>query len=224
MAMIYGADSVVPVNTRLTNGYTLFDWVMRMSCYPSFWGRTLLGDMTVTTDEIEFLHRQKCKVGFIVNNFSETEISSNEDVEKAMLAIKAMDKLGIPRDQGITIFAYINPDWCVNHNWMLSFAYQIAKNGYVPGFIGNTDSSLNFNFGRQCSHYVQANNKYYHIPTVYWATEPKLNFEPSLWVPYAPSQLLPQDMHLWNYGRINFHNICVQKSYMRDKSIMQSFF
>ena len=224
MAMIYGVDSVAPANARLTNGYTLFDWVMRMSCYPSFWGRTLLGDMAITNDEIEFLHRKKCKVGFIVHNLSEAEISSDDGIEKAITAVRVAQALRIPQNKGITIFAYINPEWSVNHDWMLSFASRIVKHGYTVGFIGNTDSSINFNFGRQCSHYVQANNKKWHYPTVYWATEPKLNHEPNIWAPYAPSQLLPQDMHLWNYGKITFHNILVQKSYLRDNSIMQSFF
>lgn len=35
------------------------------------------------------------------------------------------------------------------------------KNGYTPAFIGHTDSSKNFNFDRQCSHYVQATTLLY---------------------------------------------------------------
>ena len=48
MALIYGAESRIPANTPLTNGYNLYDWVMRKSCFPSFWGRTLTGEGALT--------------------------------------------------------------------------------------------------------------------------------------------------------------------------------
>ena len=54
MSMIFGADSSFPSNTRLTNGYTLFDWVMRKNCFPAFWGRNILGENSITEEEIEF--------------------------------------------------------------------------------------------------------------------------------------------------------------------------
>lgn len=37
-----------------------------------------------------------------------------------------------------------------------NFVFYLCVLNGIPGFIGNTDSSKNFNFDRQCSHYVQA--------------------------------------------------------------------
>jgi len=62
MTQIFGADSRMPANTRLTNGYTLYDWVMRMSCFPSFWGRSLIGEKAVTKEEIDFLHSKHLRL------------------------------------------------------------------------------------------------------------------------------------------------------------------
>ena len=210
-------------NTRLTNGYCLYDWVMRKSCYPSFWGRTLCGEGVLESEEIEYLKSQKCKIALIIRDLNEADISANKAEKDALRAVEAAKKLEVPQNMGIALFAEIDRNWSVNHNWMLSFAYHLTKNGYIPGFIGNTDSSDNFNFGRQCSHYVQAMRSRTEYPSVYWSSAPKYNFDPESWAPYAPSELLPKDMHLWQYGTVNFHSIQVNKSYARDESIMKNF-
>lgn len=59
MSLIYGTNSGMPANTRLTNGYTLYEWVMRKSCFPSFWGRSLTGERKITAEEIEFLRSKR---------------------------------------------------------------------------------------------------------------------------------------------------------------------
>ena len=51
MAMIFGVDSTAPANVRLTNGYHMYDWVMRMNRFPAFWGRALTGEDAITADE-----------------------------------------------------------------------------------------------------------------------------------------------------------------------------
>jgi len=223
MTQIFGADSRMPANTRLTNGYTLYDWVMRMSCFPSFWGRSLIGEKAVTKEEIDFLHSKHCKVALILRDLKEEEISINEDFISSR-AIEAARALDIPQNKGIAIFAEIDTDYSVNHNWMIRFASTMNNSGYIPGFIGNTDSSKNFNFGRQCSHYVQATRSVDQLNALYWSTEPKYKFDPYKWATYAPSELLPKDMHLWQYGSVDFHNVHANKSYARDASVMKHFY
>ena len=220
MPLIYGADSIMPADTRLTNGYTLFDWVMRKSCFPSFWGRSLTGEGQVTASEIEFLRSKHCKVAFTIRDLAEPEISQNDGTHSAVRAIEAAKAMGIPQNKGIALFAYIPSDWSVNHNWMMGFASNLLNSGYVAGFIGNTDSSKNFNFDRQCSHYVQATRNADQLHAVYWSTEPKYDFDPDIWASYAPSELLPHDMHLWSYGTVDFHSVHATKVYARDSSVL----
>ena len=54
--------------------------------------------------------------------------------------------------------------------------------------------------------------------TVYWATEPKLEEEPLAWSPYAPSELEPNDMHIWRVGKtITYkNNIEVMRNYIQE--------
>ena len=77
---------------------------------------------------------------------------------------------------------------------------------------------MNFNFGRQCSHYVQYMGDVGRESTVYWATEPKLEEEPLAWLPYAPSELEPNDMHIWRVGKtITYkNNIEVMRNYIQE--------
>lgn len=223
MSIIYGADSTMPANTKLTNGYTLYEWVMRKSCFPSFWARDIEGENAISKDEIDYLRRKKCRIALVLRELAETEISQNDGAAMAIKAIEAAKTLGVPQYKEKAIFAFFNPEWSVNHNWMINFAAQLVNNGYIPGFIGNTDSSKNFNFGRQCSHYVQATRKAEQLHARYWATEPKFDFDPDIWAPYAPSELLPNDIHIWNYGSVDFHSIHAEKLYSRDKTVMDCF-
>lgn len=223
MELIYGVDSTVPANVRLTNGFRLYDWVMRKSCFPSFWGRPIDGARPITADEIKFLKSKNCKIACIVRDFSEAVISANKGQDDAVKAIRTARRLGIPANSGIALFADIPSAWSVNHNWMISFAGTLLKNGYIPGFMGNTDSSDNFNFDRQCSHYVQATRADNQMNAVYWSKAPTYRFDPDIWAPYAPSELLPRDMHLWQYGTVEFHGITAHKNYAQDRSVLQHF-
>ncbi len=224
MNLIYGADSRTRVDIRLTNGYNLYEWVMRKSCFPSFWGRNMTGKYAVTKEEIAFLHQMGCKVALIANGFEEVSIASNNAQNDALRTIEAAKRLGVPQNKGITLFAEIPGKLCVNHNWMIGYANHLLRNGYCPGFIGDTDSSKNFNFGRQCSHYIQATRKNCHPLTTYWATAPHYNFDPAVWAPYAPSQILPADIHIWQYGTVDFHTISAGKCYARDESVLERFY
>ena len=133
-----------------------------------------------------------------------------------------MKELGVPQNEGIALFAEIKPEWSVNHNWMISFAQVISANGYVPAFIGNTDSSKNFNFDRQCSHFVQATKDVNYFGAVFMATEPKLDSMPEKWEPYRPSALQPEDISLWCCGTTTFDFIGVEDVYAKDDKVLEN--
>ncbi len=156
MKTIFGVNSVTPINKKLKNGHTMYDWVVRKNCYPAFCMRTLTGDNKIIPEEIEFLKAKGCKIGLVFNDLTEKEVSAISGVLSAERAVNAALELGVPVNTGIVLFAEIKPEWSVNHNWMISFASTLRAKGFVAGFIGNTDSSKNFNFDRQTGHFVKA--------------------------------------------------------------------
>ena len=220
MAYVFGVDSVYPANIKLKNGYTLYDWVVRKNCFPAFWGRSLAGEHAITKEEVEFLHQRNCKVIPIVNHLNAASIRAQDAIRDLPEIIAAGKKLDIPQDEGVTIFAEIPGDQWVNHNWMISYAFNLINKGYLAGFIGNTDSSVNFNFDREASHYVAATEFLSDYKTTFWATEPKSDRAPEKWSPYCPSELNPEDMDLWRTGKITFDGIVVNENYIRDLSLL----
>lgn len=122
MKTIFGVNSATPSNKRLKNGYTLFDWIMRQKCFPEFCMRTLCGEDEITAEEIEFLRTKDCKIGLVIRDLTETEISGVNGTEQAIRAVSRARELGVPENAGIAIFAEINPEYSINHNWMISFA------------------------------------------------------------------------------------------------------
>ena len=220
MKNVLGCDSSIPADKRLSNGYTMFDWVMRQLCFPAFWARTLLGENSITSDEVHFLNDHDCKIALVIRDLTEEEVSSSSGSEVALRAIEAAKALKTPQDKGIALFAEFAPDWSVNHNWMLSFATCIFNAGYVPGFIGNTDSSENFNFDRQTGHYLEASNKMKLPSAVFYATAPIINAEPTEWSPFAPSDMTQDEIHFWKTGKVNYRDISVDTVYARDDSVL----
>lgn len=220
MKTVFGVSSVTPINKRLKNGYTMYEWVMRQKGFPAFCMRTLCGEDKITAEEIDFLKSKNCKAGFVMRDLTEIGVSGNNGTDDALRAVEALKELNVPQNNGIAVFAEVKPEWSVNHNWMISFAQTLSANGFVPGFIGNTDSSKNFNFDRQCSHYVQATKETNGFGAVYCATEPKCDNTPAEWVPYCPSALQPEDMGLWICGTTTFDLIYVDDVYAKDESVL----
>ena len=216
----YGMSAVAPVNKKMKNGYTMYDWVKRQRCFPAFCMRTLCGEGKLTEEEIAFLKEKDCKIGLVIRDLTEVKVSGMNGTEDALHAVEAANELGVPKEAGMVLFAEIKPEWSINHNWMISFAQAISENGYVPGFIGNTDSSKNFNFDRQCSHFVQATQEAGCFGAVYMATEPKQEDMPETWTPYCPSALEPEDMSLWACGKTVFGQLEVEDVYARDEMVL----
>jgi len=222
MAVIFGADSKARADVKLINGYDLYSWVMRMNGFPAFWGRSISGENHIEMEELEFLRDKNCRVALIFNELTEAGVSAMSAEEDAMRAIKAARTIGAPDYGNIAIFAAIGDKWSINNSWMMSYAHMLSSNGYIPGFIGNTDSSKNFNFGRQCSHYVENTTEQNNYGTVYWATEPKLDtIEPTEWAPYCPSAMRPDQIDMWRIGINSCGNVTANKTFARDKSILK---
>jgi len=220
MKTIYGVLSTTPANKRLKNGYTMYNWVMRQKGFPAFWGRDLSGEDAITQEEIDFLRQKDCKIALVLRDLTEVQVSGNNGTADALAAVEAAKSMGVPQNAGIALFVEIDPAWSVNHNWMISFAQTLVANGYTPGFIANTDSSKNFNFDRQCSHYVQATGEVGQFGAVYGATEPKVDSVPTAWEPYCPSALNPEDIGLWVCGTTTFDAEQVDNVYARDEKVL----
>ena len=220
MKTVFGVYSATPLNKKLKNGYTMHDWVMRQNGYPAFCLRSLTGDHAITVEEIDFLRQKDCRIGLIIRDLTEAQVSRTNGAEDGRRAAEAAKALGVPQHRGIAICVEIKPEWSVNHNWMIGFAYALSSAGYCPGFIGNTDSSKNFNFDRQCSHYVQATADTNGFGAVYGATEPKAESAPESWEPYCPSALNPEDIGLWVCGTTTFDALTLDNVYARDEKVL----
>ncbi len=222
MKTIFGVNSATPINKKLKNGYTMYDWVMRQKGFPAFCLRTLCGEDKITAEEMGFLESKDCKIGLVIRDLTEAEVSGVSGTAAALRAAKAAKELGVLPNGVVIIFAEIKPEWSINHNWMISFAETLESNGYVPGFIGNTDSSKNFNFDRQCSHFVQATNDVNHFGAVFMASEPKRDEMPEEWAPYCPSALEREDMSFWCCGTTTFDYIQVEDVYAKDDKVLEN--
>ena len=212
---IFGVKSKAPANKKLSNGYTLFDWTIRTNCPPKFWARSITGENKVTTDELEFLASKGCRLALILDDLSEESVSYENGKADAQRAIDAVKEIGVPDTTDFVIFACIEDSWSVNHNWMIDFDLTLLRNGYKAGFIGNTDSSVNFNFDRQFSHLINVG-----CEAVCWATAPLKMDEPEEWAPYAPSAIEPEDVMLWQIKTEEYKNIPYGCIYGKDKSAL----
>ena len=158
----------------------------------------------------------------VIRDLTEAKVSGVNGKEDALKAVESAKELGVPQNEGIALFAEIKPEWSVNHNWMISFAQVVSANGYIPAFIGNTDSSKNFNFDRQCSHFAQATKDANYFGALFMATEPKLDSMPNDWAPYCPSELEPEDISLWSCGTTTFDFTGVEDVYARDEKALEN--
>lgn len=222
MKNIYGVNSVMPINTKLKNGYTMYDWIVRQKGFPKFCMRTLSGENKINKDEIEFLRNKDCKIGLVIRDLSETIVSGNNGIDDASRAVEIVKELGVPSNESIAIFAEVGSDWSINHNWMITFAQTLFFNGYIAGFIANTDSSINFNFDRQCGHFVKATSSAEQFDAIYCATEPKRIKAPENWEPYCPSVMEPKDIKLWSCRNTSFDKFVVDDVYAINEKVLDN--
>ena len=74
---------------------------MRQKCFPRFWGRTILGEDSITDKEIEYLKSKDCKILPIMQDLSEEAVSGINGAEDALRAINAAESLGIPKTKAL---------------------------------------------------------------------------------------------------------------------------
>lgn len=218
MKKTFGVFSEIPSSKRLSNGFTMFDWVMRKNRFPAFWLRTVSGEEGLTKEEITFLESRNCKVIPVIGDFSESETASSKGSESGKKAVQKITELNIAT--GTPIFVYIRDGMCVNHNWMIKFARTLKSNEFIPGFMGNTDSSIDPVFDRQVSHFIEATSNVNGYDAVFLATEPKITGEPEEWIPFCPSAMDYEDMDLWMTGEIRFKDLCVSEVYAKNNKIL----
>ena len=92
MKTVFGVNSATPINKRLKNGYTMYDWVARQKGFPSFCMRTLCGEEKITAEEIEFLRSKDCKIGLVIRDLTEKSVSGINGTEDSLSAARAVFK------------------------------------------------------------------------------------------------------------------------------------
>lgn len=209
--LLFGVDSKVPSNDVLQNNITEFEWVTRNKLYPNFWGRNIIGEDSLTREEIDFLHGMGCKIAAIYtdSDAKETEEQGKLCAEKA--AACAL-RLGIHEDAAI--FLEIGETEAVTTEYMKGYAHTLLNEGYTPAFKTNTDAAA-YGFDREYSRGMQRDKELFGQCLI-WAVTPSLEeyekittshlIHPDNWVPYAPSGITRNDIAVWQYGK-NCHPI-----------------
>lgn len=216
MKIFFGVNSNIPLNSKTKNGYTIYDWVVRKKGIPAFCFRTLCGENSTTREEIDYLKKKNCRMGMVIRDLKELDISSSHGDKDAFKAIRELKRLDLNSNKRIAIFADINPNWSINHNWMITFAQTLVVNGYIPAFIANTDSSQSCSFDRQCSHFANATRDTSCFGTIFCATEPKTPNKPETWSPFCPSALETSEIALWMCGKTEIDNTFVDDVYLNN--------
>ncbi len=208
--LFFGVDSQIQCDDILQNNLTEFEWAVRNKIYPSFWGRNLVGENSLTKEEINFLHQKGCKIAAIYNDSGEKQTQDQgriiaEKINKFVL------ELGIPK--GTAIFLEIADTENASTNFMKGFAERIIESGLTPGFKANTDA--NFPFDREYSRGMQTKREIFEKCLI-WAVAPTLPeydrvttthlIHPDNWLPFAPSGITRNDIAIWQYGK-NCHPI-----------------
>ena len=203
--LLFGVDSRIQADDILQNNISEFEWVARNKVYPNFWGRNLVGENSLTKQEIDFLHEKGCKIAAIY-----TSLDVKETEEQGKIVAKKIDvvvtELGIP--QGTAIFLEISESENITRDYMRGFAAGLVEEGFTPAFKANTDA--NFGFDREFSRGLQTDRDVFSKCLV-WAVAPSLAeyervttthlIHPDNWIPFAPSGITRDDIAVWQYGK-----------------------
>lgn len=220
MKTIFGVSSTTPSNKMMQNGYTMYDWLKIQKCIPKFWGRNISGQDAINLSEINYLKEKNCKVFFVFDELTEEDVSTFDGTNSAAVILNAMRKLEVPKNKDIAIFIKLNDSWSINYHWMISFTQAICENGYVPGFIGNTDSSTNFIFDRHCTYLFRAAEEINCFEVVFMVSNPKLDTMTDELMPHCSSALKPENVHIWSCGTTTTSNyVGVEDIYVKDEKI-----
>lgn len=203
--LLFGVDSKIQADDILQNNISEFEWVVRNKVYPNFWGRNLVGENSLTKQEIDFLHEKGCKIAAIY-----TSPDAKQTEEQGKIAAKKIDvvamELGIPQETAVFLEIGENED--VTRNYMRGFAAGLIEEGFTPAFKANTDAY--FGFDREFSRGLQTDRELFSKCLV-WAVAPSLAeyervttthlIHPDNWIPFAPSGITRDDIAVWQYGK-----------------------
>ena len=202
--LYFGVDSKYKSSSILQNNLTLFEWVKRNKDYPCYWGRNIVGENSLTLEEIDFLHDKACEIVpiYIDPGNKETE---EQGINTARGAIEKAKELQI--QSGTAIYLEINLNDDLKGKYIVGFAKELSKGGYIPGFKSITDAE--FNFDAKFSQAMQMDLKSVE-KCVVWAVSPSLKeyyrvttthlLHPDEWTPFAPSCIKQKDIAIWQYG------------------------
>lgn len=203
--LLFGVDSRIQADDILQNNISEFEWVVRNKVYPNFWGRNLVGENSLTKQEIDFLHEKGCKIAAIYTSFDAKQTEEQGKIVAKKIDVVAME-LGIP--QGTAIFLEIGESENVTRDYMRGFAEGLVEEGFTPAFKANTDA--NFGFDREFSRGLQTDREIFNKCLV-WAVVPSLAeyervttthlIHPDNWIPFAPSGITREDIAIWQYGK-----------------------
>lgn len=208
--LLFGVDSSVPSNVILQNNITEFEWVKLNKMHPNFWGRNIVGDNCLDTDEIGFLHKRGCKIAAIYTSENAKE-TNQQGIDCADEILGAVADLNIPKNTAV--FIQIADNENVTRDFMFALAQKLIDKEYVPAFKANTDAR--FVFDREYSIGMRSDKEIFSKCLV-WATAPTLDeydsittghlIHPDNWKPFAPSGITRKDIAVWQYGK-NCHPI-----------------
>lgn len=203
--LLFGVDSAVQADILLQNNLEQFEWVVRNKIYPNFYGRYLTGDNSLTTEEIQFLHKKGCKIALICADEGEKK-TEEQGMDVAQKAIEQALTLRIPKD--VAIFFEIPQNEIVTCACMRGYAKALIVAGYTPGFKANTDAK--YTFDRDFSRGMRGNTEVFKKCLV-WAVAPSIQeydgittshlIHPDNWKPFAPSCITRRDIAIWQYGK-----------------------
>ena len=203
--LLFGVDSKIQSNDLWQNNIDMFEWVTKNKIYPIFWGRNIIGENSLTKDEIKFLHDKGCKIAAICNT-SDPKKSEEQGKIFAKKVILAALELGI--SLGTAIFLEIAENEDITKNYLRGFAKAMLVEGYIPGFKANTDAR--FEFDCEFSRGMKADKDVFGKCLI-WAVAPSLAeydgittthlIHPDTWKPFAPSGISRNDIAIWQYGK-----------------------
>lgn len=202
--LLFGVESKFKSDNILQNNITQYEWVERNKIAPNFWGRNITGKNCLTKEEIEFLHRNACKVVAIYAE-DEEKLTENQGVKMGRKAVDAALKLGIPKKNAI--FLEVKNEENASKNFMRGYAKALLEAGYTPGFKGNTDAK--FTFDASFSRGMQVDGSIFR-QCIVWSEAPTIEkydkmttthfIHPDNWTPFAPSCIRRKDIGVWQYG------------------------
>lgn len=208
--LFFGVDAAWEAQDLLQNNIDLFEWVVRNKIYPNFIGRNIVGENSLTKEEIRYLHRNVC---MIAPTCSCVGAKKTEEQGKLMAMQAAVQALELDIPEGVAIFLELGEEEEASRDFLRGYAKGLLTEGYTPGFKANTDAA--FAFDREFSRGMQTDREIFEKCLI-WAvapTVPEYNgmttthlIHPDDWKPYAPSGISRKEIAIWQYGK-NCHPI-----------------